>query len=165
MIVGMDKLERRLNNMSQVSLSKGIDRSINLVQETAKSLCPVGDGELRESIYTSKEQSGDTVIGNCYTNKQYGPYVELGTGPKGQASHEGISPDVTVSYSQSPWWMHESQIDKGIAEKYHWLYVDTPDGRFYQCSGQPAQPYMYPALKNNEESILNIMKEEARKEL
>ena len=85
------------------------------------------------------------------------PYVEFGTGPKGQADHAGISPDVTPVYSQSPWWIHESQVDRTIAERYRWFYIDTPQGRFYQCTGQPAHPFMYPALHDNEDKIMENM--------
>ena len=53
------------------------------------------------------ETEGRNVTGICYTDKKYGPYVEFGTGPKGQENHEGISPDTTPVYTQSPWWIHE----------------------------------------------------------
>ena len=86
------------------------------------------------------------------------PYVEFGTGPKGQADHAGISPEVTPVYTQAPWWIHESQIDRRTAEKYRWFYIDTPQGRFYQCTGQPAHPFLYPALHDNEDKILKNMK-------
>ena len=84
----------------------------------------------------------DRVIGTVYTNKAYAMYVEMGTGPKGAANHAGISPVASPAYTMSPWWIHESQVDKEAAEEYHWFYLDTPDGRFYQCTGQSAQPFM-----------------------
>lgn len=46
---------------------------------------------------------------------------------------------------------------------YGWPCIDTPDGRFYRCSGQAAQPYMYPALKNNEQEIERIFEEAVKK--
>ena len=51
-------------------------------------------------------------------------------------------------------------MDRRVAEKYHWFHIDTPDGRFYQCTGQPAYPFMYPALKDNQDQILEGMKAE-----
>ena len=56
--------------------------------------------------------------------------MELGTGPKGAQEHSGISPNVTPSYVNSPWWIHESQIDIDLAEKYNWFSIDTKDGKF-----------------------------------
>ncbi len=162
MIVGYKKLNAKLESLSKANVKSAIGQAISFVQDNAKANCPVGDGELRESIFTRIQGDTQQATGICYTNKEYAPYVEFGTGPKGQKSHAGISPDVAVAYSQSPWWIHESQIDKGTAEKYHFFYVDTPQGRFYQCTGQAAQPFMYPALKNHEEDITEIFEDSIR---
>jgi hypothetical protein len=56
-------------------------------------------------------------------------------------------------------------IGRKTAEKYKWFYVDTPDGRFYQCTGQAAQPFLYPALKNNELEIAHYFEEAIEKNL
>ena len=120
---------------------------------------------MRGSIYTAIETSSEKIVGICYTNKKYAQYVEFGTGPKGQKQHAGISPDVAYAYVQSPWWIHESMIGRKTAEKYKWFYVDTPDGRFYQCTGQAAQPFLYPALKNNELEIAHYFEEAIEKNL
>lgn len=165
MILGEKSLMDALGELSAIDLHDAVSKGIKTVQAEAKSLCPVYDGELRDSIYTSVENGEESIRGTCYTNKSYAAYVEFGTGPKGQANHEGISPDVTVSYSQSPWWIHESQVGRETAERYGWPYVDTPDGRFYRCSGQAAQPYMYPALKNNEQEIERIFEEAVKKKI
>lgn len=156
-IQGLDKLMKKYGQLAEEVAGKAMERAVGastkLVQGEARLLCPVNDGELRQSIITMVETREDRVLGAAYTNKKYAPFVEFGTGPKGEASHAGISPEVAVSYSQSPWWIHESQIDQATAETYHWFYIDTPDGRFYQCTGQAAQPFLYPALKNNEDRI------------
>lgn len=164
MIKGMQELDRKISSLASIVAHSSVEKGIQFVQGAAKENCPAGDGELRNSIFTSV-QDGDTTVGTCYTNKSYAPYVELGTGPKGQENHIGISPNVDVAYSQKPWWIHESQIDRNIAERYHWFYIDTPEGRFYQCSGQAAQPFLYPALKNNKEAVTGIIKSELKKEI
>lgn len=165
MILGIQELEKELQNMSEAELRSGIAKAILPVQEEAKAGCPAHDGELRESIYTDIEERDGKIAGICYTTKKHGPYVEFGTGPKGQESHEGISPEVAVSYTQSPWWIHESQIDRETAEYYHFFAIDTPEGRFYQCVGQAAQPFMYPALKNNESRVVEIVAEQLRRQI
>lgn len=157
MIEGMDALLRELNRLENLSLKKPIEEATQLVQGTAKSLCRRNSGELSESIMISTNEVNGCAAGVCYTNKRYATYVELGTGPKGQTNHEGISPDVPVAYTQTPWWIHESMVDKETAEKYHWFKLETNKGVFYQCTGQPARPFLYPALKNNEERIKQIM--------
>lgn len=165
MIIGAKELISDLEKLSKVDTYKAVAKGTKIVQAEAKSLCPVGDGELRNSIYTSMETTSETVRGSCYTNKSYAAYVEFGTGPRGQANHQGVSPDVDVAYTQNPWWIHESQIGRKTAEKYGWTYIDTPDGRFYQCSGQKAYPYMYPALKNTELKVERFFQEAVEKQL
>lgn len=165
MIKGLKELDRKFAMLESISMRTGISKGMQYIQGAAKENCPVNDGELKNSILTSVQEHGDSMIGSCYTNKSYSPYVEFGAGPKGQESHVGISSNVDVAYSQSPWWIHESQIDQNVAEKYHWFYIDTPDGRFYQCSGQAAQPFLYPALKNNKDTVIGIIRDELKKEI
>ena len=165
MILGTNNLNKHFDRLSKVELKNGISKGISFVQEEAKANCPVFDGELRSKILTEVTEEGDTVRGTCWPAAEHGTFVELGTGPKGQADREGISPDVTVAYTQSPWWIHESQIDREVAEHYHFFHIDTPQGRFYQCTGQAAQPYLYPALKDNEDNIVEIVRKEIKKQL
>ncbi len=169
MILGKMGLENKLKDLSDVSMRKGVGKGISLVQEAAKSNCPSHDGELRQSIYSHIEEDENVIRGICGPTAKHGVYVELGTGPKGQAKHAGISPEVKVAYTQSPWWIHEglgeNEIDRATAEHYHFFHIDTPQGRFYQCSGQAAQPYLYPALKDNEDEIVRIIAKEVKKQL
>lgn len=119
-----------------------------VVQPEAKLRAPANEGELRNSIRVRLKTNGNKISCEIFTNSDHGAYVELGTGPKGQASHAGISPDVNVSYRSSPWYVHEDQIDVG---PYHFQKM----GEFYKMYGQPAQPYLYPALKENHDRISN----------
>lgn len=170
-IKGLDKLMQKYEKLAEQAANEAMGRAVGastkMVQGEAKLLCPVDHGELRQSIKTRVEVEEERTVGIVYTNKSYAPYVEFGTGPKGEADHAGISPEVTPAYSQSPWWIHESQIGAETAEKYHWFFIDTPEGRFYLCSGQAAQPFIYSALKNNEDravrNISNYLAREIRK--
>lgn len=165
MITGGKELEKRLDKASKMDLKEAVGEAISYVQSAAKAGCPVENGELRDSIYASVDEEDELVRGTCYTDKGYAPYVEFGTGPKGQVEHAGVSPNVAVAYTQSPWWIHESQIDEEAAKKYHFPHIDTPQGRFYRCAGQPAQPYLYPALKDNEETIRNLISNAVKEQL
>lgn len=168
---GLDKLMKKFGELAEQvagnNMGKAVGASAKLVQAEAKTYCPVADGELRRGIRTMVDIQVDKTVGIINNNARHAIFVELGTGPRGADSHSGISPVINPSYTMSPWWIHESQIDKDVAERYHWFYLDTPDGRFYQCTGQPAQPFMYPALKNNEErvtrNISNYLAREIRK--
>ena len=132
----------------------------NFVRDAAVMLAPVQGGTLRTRIQMmTYEEDDGTHVAEVFTNMKYAHYVEFGTGPKGAANHVGISPEVNPVYTPWPWWIHESQLDIGVAEMYHWHYIDTPSGRFYICYGQAAQPFMYPALKDNEQIVLDILKD------
>lgn len=168
MIDGMDNLEKRLRKYENISLKQPVGKAVEFVRGAAVNNCLKSTGELANSIFGKIEEHGmDQVEGICYTNKSYASYVEFGTGPKGQENHAGISPNSSGSYVQSPWWIHESQIEGGrdTAEKYHWFHIDTEEGRFYQCNGQPARPFMYPALKNNEEQVTQIIIRDIRRQI
>lgn len=166
MIEGMDKLQKRLKQYENISLEKPVSNAIALVQQNAISNAPADSGELRHSLPIHTKQIGEGhVIGECSIGRTYGNYVEMGTGQRGQADHSGISPNVPVAYSQSPWWIHESQVDRSVAEKYHWFSIDTKDGRFYQCNGQPAQPFLYPALKDHEDECVDEITDGIRRQL
>lgn len=167
-IKGVDKLIKKYGNLQKVAdqgVKKAVGQGTQIARAGAVLLCPVLDGELRQSIKSSVDIQGDRVIGSVYTNKKYAPFVEFGTGPVGEANHAGISPEVTPSYSQSPWWIHESQIGWETAEMYHMFRIETEDGFFYRTSGQPAQPFLYPGLKNNEELISHTVGEMVSKEI
>ena len=155
-VLGVKDLSAVLENLAKYDFQKPLRKSVLLVQATARNYVPVNHEELKGSIFG--EVQGNTGI--VYTNKEYAEYVEFGTGPVGAADHAGISPEVSPAYSQTDWWFHESQIDPRDAEKYHFFHIDTEDGRFYRSYGQAAQPYMYPALKDNEENIEEIFNDE-----
>ena len=153
-LLGADRLIAKCRKLASKQVGDDIVRRAvlnackNIVQAEAKLRAPANEGELRNSIKVRVKMEGDRVIGEVFTNSDHGAYVELGTGPKGQASHSGISPDVSVSYRSSPWFVHEDQINVG---PYHFQKV----GEFYKIYGQPAQPYLYPALKDNQERVSN----------
>ena len=94
--VEFEDLSRQMSELSRLpaGLRGSIGRQIALVQASAKEEAPVrrfgsGGGELRQSILTQMEIYSDRMVAICYTNKEYAPYVEFGTGPNGEAHHAG----------------------------------------------------------------------------
>jgi len=155
-VQGTESLMRKLNKIGDISpvIHKAMSRECERVRGTAVMLCPGNHGELRGSIKKKVEQTEGMIIGTVYTNKRYAAYVELGTGPIGQDNHEGISPEVHPVYSQNGWWFPGDNITPADADRYHWPSMSTEDGKtLYYTQGQPAQPFMYPALRMNEDII------------
>ncbi|MEF9840328.1 MAG: HK97 gp10 family phage protein [Lachnospiraceae bacterium] len=147
-IKGLDSFLKKLNTLqAEVAkeVTKQVKREGKAVQGNAKQLCPVNKygtgGELRQSIKEKTEIEDSLIRSTVFTTKKYAGYVELGTGPIGQDNHEGISPEVNPTYSQKGWTYYDSELDK-----------------FIHTKGQPAQPYMYPALKDYEEVVTKNIK-------
>ncbi len=167
---GLNSLVRKLNALggdSSVALKRGIAQAVKQVQGDAKDLCPVNDGQLRNSIQGEVDEKGSSVIGRVSTNLRHAPYVEFGTGPVGQASPKDLPAEVAgkLQYRQDGWWIHESQIDAETAEKYHFFKLETKSGRFYFTNGQPAQPFLYPALKQNKDFVRKQVISSLQKEI
>lgn len=171
MSIDSRKLVRKLDSMSGIDLRRGVERAMKTVQADAKIFCPGNTGELQQSIMTTVEGTSDYVIGKCYTDKRYAPYVEFGTGPVGEANHQGISPTIEPSYVQHGWGIPAYAIDRNDAvEKYHFkegVYEDSNGFQYlyYYTNGQPAHPFMYPALKDNEEKVTDQIAEACRKDM
>lgn len=105
----------------------------------AKALCVVDTGRLRNSITHDVVLTSKTISIIVGTNVEYAPYAEFGTGPVGEESTAGKNTGISIQY-----------------RKTGWIYP-TPDGGFRYTKGQPARPFLYPALllgKNNAISIL-----------
>lgn len=131
----------------------------NYVLSAAKLAVNRDSGYLAQNIFLDITKENGVMAAEVYTKVEYAPYLEFGTGQKGAADHDGISPEVTPAYRMSPWWIHESMVDAGTAEKYHWFAIDTPQGKFYQCTGQPARPFLYPALHDNIDTVKDILRD------
>lgn len=78
---------------------------------------------------TSKVVDGQGIV---YTPLEYAPYVEYGTG---LFAEEGGRTDVP------------------------WAYYDEETGELIRTSGQKPQPYMRPALDENREDVLRVLRE------
>lgn len=127
-IKGIDELILKLSLFggdTEAAVTRGMKKATALVQGDAKRLCPVDTGRLRESITTKVETDGTDVVGTVGTATSYAPFVEFGTGQRG---------------------------DSSVAHRTDW-------------KGQAPQPFLYPALKQNERNVNDIIKLEVLKEI
>ena len=141
-IKGIDSLTQRFNKIANMELKEAVTTATNLVHGQAKALCPVDKGQLRESIHQQVKDTGKAIEGRVYTNVEYAPYVEFGTGVTGNGTYPYKVEGLNLTYR-----------DKG------WAYYDEDKGEWIYTKGQKAQPYMYPALKQNEKNIKAILKQ------
>ncbi len=170
MIIGQKRVEERLQKLGNIDIRPGVKKGIGLVQGAAKANCSgfrISSGELRQSIYTDTEFVEGGYRGVCYTDKTYASYVEFGTGPTGQKAHSGISPDVNVVYNQNGWVIPGNAMSLATAEAYGLGIAEKENGEIigYYTNGQPAHPFMYPALKDNEKEVTVIITESIRRQI
>lgn len=74
--ITIEELIGKLNKLENIDYTEPLTKAAFLVENEAKKKCPVGTGELRNSI-TSEVEGNQAVVGS---NLEYAPYVEFGTG-------------------------------------------------------------------------------------
>lgn len=126
----MDEFARDL--LDSVELRSALGRACALVERDAKEKAPKDTGALRRSITSEVGINGEGQLeGTVFTPLEYAPYVEYGTG---------------------------LFAEKGGRKDVPWNYQDD-EGNWHSTSGQRPQPFMRPALNENREAILRILKE------
>jgi HK97 gp10 family phage protein len=112
-------------------LRSALGRACALLEREAKQKAPKDTGALRRSITSKIEAEDGELVGIVYTPLEYAPYVEYGTG---LFAESGGRTDVP------------------------WNYQDD-EGNWHTTSGQKPQPFMRPALDENREKVIRILKE------
>lgn len=131
---GIDTFLKHINTVvSHDKIKRAIKVATMNVEATAKHLCPVDTGNLRNRIHMSVKEDGETIIGRVSNDTEYAMFVEFGTGVRGEASDYPKANQLGLSY--------------------------RPDWK-----GQKAQPFMYPALKQNEDFIKALIKDAVKGE-
>ena len=141
-VIGADRLKKKLSNLAKIKVEKALSKACLLVEGQAKLLCPVDTGALRESIHTKVENDGKEMRGTVYTQTEYAPFVEFGTGAKGQGTYPYKIDGLNLQYRQDGW-----------------AFVDPETGDTIWTHGQKAQPFMYPALEMNKSRVETILQE------
>ena len=123
-------LEKRVEKNGEQALAK----ACAFVEGEAKMLAPKGDtGELARSITSKVEEVDGNLEGTIFTPLEYAPYVEFGTG----------------IYA----------ADGNGRKDVPWAYEDEKTGELIWTAGQHPKPYLNPALDNNREKVIEIIKE------
>ena len=143
-ISGADELLAHLEGLTdglKGSIVAGMKDGLEDIKKDAVMNCPYG--ELFGSIQAVVTENGKGVSGKVYSTLGYALYVEMGTGPKGEANHSGVAP-IPVTYSPKGWTYHD-------------------ETGFHSTRGQPARPFLYPAYKNGVKGLLEKIKASVRK--
>lgn len=141
-IIGVARLLKKFDRMSEIDMTPAVNKAVMIVEGSAKAKVAVDKGILRGSITPEVKRSGKNIIGRVFTNIEYAPFVEFGTGAKGDGTYPYNVNGLSLTYRQTPWGF------------------EGGDGEFVWTNGQVAQPFMYPALKQNEKKIKKLLGDE-----
>lgn len=157
-VTGYENLKLELDRIvTNIENSEFLKEAGEFVRDRARENVPIFFGELQSSIETEMVREDGKQCAVVYTDNDHCIFVELGTGPRGASSHAGISPNVAPEYTMHPWYVHESQLSSQAIATYHWKKVKDKNGEvFYRMEGQIAQPYLYPALNQNIDAVIDI---------
>lgn len=139
-IKNVDRLMQRLNKIANMELKETMTEATKLVHGQAKMLAPVDTGNLAESIHQEVTIKADNVEGRVYTNVEYAPYVEFGTGNKGNGSYPYDVDGLELSYKED-WRGMVAQPYMYPALKEHEKYIkslfkkDVKANLYKSCKG------------------------------
>lgn len=169
-IQNADKLLKKLDSIDssmQNEILENVVKNANfLVRKQARLLINSKTGELSRSIKTKVENDGDKVEGTVYTKLPRAVCYEFGTGPNGEADHQGISPEVSPKYSQTGWMIPGDAMKESEAREYG-FGIARKNGEVigYYTKGMAARPFMYPALHDQKENITKYMQKKLAQEI
>ena len=135
-IEGIEKLMKKLNKLADADGAKeAVGQACALIERSAKQNAPKGTGALRGSITSEVRDGASGIEGVVFTPLFYAPYVEYGTG---------------------------LFAENGGRKDVPWCYQDDK-GEWHTTSGQHPQPFMRPALDENRDAVIRILKEALKK--
>ena len=172
-IRGLDRLQTKVSKLSSIIKDAVVDATqelTDLAQEYAvqnvQSNFKHPTGELAGSIRTEVSEKADGKIsGRVFTDKKQGVFTEFGTGPVGQASTKDLPPGINPIYTQTRWFFPVDSVDRDLHTLYGMTIVEIQGTEFYMTRGQPARPWLYPALKEASEFTEDIYQEHVSKRL
>lgn len=160
-IRGLDRLKGKLSKVS-TSTQKGVEQAVyEITQEVSgrassniQSSVKHGTGESAGSVkdeVVTKSSGG--ISGHVWSDKKQLLFRELGTGPNGEKSTKDLPPGITPVYTQRAWFFPVSSSIEDLTALYGIPKIEIQGVEFYKTSGQPARPWLYPALKYVEENM------------
>ena len=147
----IDRIESRCKGDE---MRQALGKACAYVERKAKEKAPKGKvkgGELRRSIKSRVEEENGDLVGTIYSDAEYAPYVEFGTGIHAE---EGGRTDV-------PWFIPiGEEFSEAQAKAYHMIIVEDKDtGMKWALSyGQHPHPFMRPAFTESKERIRKIIR-------
>lgn len=129
---GLDKLIDKIEDFDDVhAMTRAMQDACNIVEGAAIDKAPKKTGALRRSIKSKVELTGNSIEGIVYSPLEYAPYQEYGTG---------------------------LFAENGNGRKTGWAYEDEKTGETIFTRGNRPHPFLRPAVNENKDKIINIIK-------
>lgn len=159
-IEGADKIIKKLAQMADTQeYVKAIKKGCALVERAAKQKAPKGNsGALRNSIKSEVTTDGKSIMGVVYTNLDYAPYVEYGT---------GLFAEGGKGRKEVPWVYVEGGGSSGNSSKKVYTEAEAvATVEFLQEKGLDAKltygehphPFLRPAFNEHKKDISELIK-------
>lgn len=136
MSVKIEGIEEVVERLEELSNTEQVEKTVEdccqiLVRSAVQNAKKGRTGDLRRSIKYEVDSNSEGIKGIVFTPLFYAPYVEYGTG---------------------------LFAENGGRQDVPWCYQDDK-GEWHSTSGMKPQPFMRPALNDNREHILRLLRE------
>ena len=155
---GLDKIIAKLDKMQDTStIVSAMEDCCDLVEGSAKDKAR---GALKGSITNRIEVIGNEVSGIVFTPLEYAPYIEYGTGIYAENGNGTSGYWVYVGDKDYDPNRKKSSKRYTLQEAKQIVAIMMSKGlEAYYTNGMHPQPFMRPALKENEQNIKKKLKE------
>lgn len=158
---GLNEVLDRLDKAADTSeFEKALNKACLIVERAARQKAPKGSGSggegLAGSIRSDVINDGTALVGKVYSNLEYAPYIEYGTGKfREENPSDGYWVYVRNSYKSGV-----RSTKRYSLEDAKWIVaVMRSEGLdAIYTNGQRPQPFMRPALNENRQRILDTLK-------
>lgn len=130
-IEGLERLVAKLEDIPDDMENKMLKAAL-FVEGEAREKAPKRTGNLKGSIESKVERQGNTIVATVFTPVEYSVYQEFGTG---------------------------LFATNGDGRKTGWAYEDEQTGETVFTRGNRPHPFLGPALRENKDVVLHILKE------
>lgn len=170
---GKDKLFSKLRAMPKQLEEAVWDGTFEIVEEITgvaqsnlQSSVKYGSGEGANSVKNEVViDSRGKVVGRVFSDKQELLFREFGTGSVGEESPKDLPPGVTPVYSQERWFIPVQMVAIDLEAVYGIPRITIKGQDFFMTRGQPARPWLYPSVKQVQETASDVLKEHVQKGL
>ena len=129
---GLDEIIGKIEDFNDIhAITSAMQDACNIVVDVAIDKAPRKTGALRRNIKSKVEVTSNTIEGIVYSPLEYAPYQEFGTG---------------------------LFAENGNGRKTEWAYEDEKTGEKIVKRGNRPHPFLRPAVNENKDKIINIIK-------